>query len=94
MSGVVNQRARLGQGKGPDVELIVNGTRAYATYETLDGFPAIYDTTRELFCYAILVAGEFQSTGVPVTAAPPLGVERHANESTEVRAAKIAGRLP
>lgn len=92
MSGVIGQRASLGQGKGPDVELIVSGTATYATYETLDGFPAVYDDKLELFCYARLSGGAYESTGVPVTAPPPTGVERHAKESPEVRAAKITQR--
>ena len=92
MSGVIGQKARLGQGRGPEVELIVSGTPTYATYETLDGFPAIYDENRELFCYARIVDGAYESTGVPVTDPPPPGVELHAKESTEVRAAKIAKR--
>lgn len=40
----------LGQGDGTEVELIVNGTELYATYETLDGYPAIYDNRLEVFC--------------------------------------------
>lgn len=93
MSGVIGQRAWLGQGRGPDVELVVTGTPLYATYETLDGFPAVYDPDRELFCYARLAAdGSFRSTGVSVLVAPPPGVRRHVHESDGVRAAKIAGR--
>ncbi len=93
MSGVIGQRAWLGQGRGPDVELVVTGTPLYATYETVDGFPAIYDPRRELFCYARLTQdGAFHSTGVSVLSAPPPGVRRHVHESDGVRAAKSAGR--
>ena len=46
MSGISNQRTWLGQENGPEVELIVSGTALYATYETLDGFPAVYDDAR------------------------------------------------
>lgn len=92
VSGVIGRKASLGQGKGPDVELIVSGTGTYATYETVDGFPAIYDDVLELFCYARLVGGAYESTGVPVTFPPPPGVERHAKELDEVRAAKITTR--
>lgn len=98
MSGIIDQKVSLGQANGPEVELIVSGTRAYATYETLDGYPAIYDTGAGLFCYARVVDGSYESTGVPVTAEPPDGVEPHAKESERVRAAKIAsgntGRKP
>jgi hypothetical protein len=64
----------------------------YATYETLDGFPAVYDDARGLFCYARVENGRYQSTGVPVTSAPPEGVVRHATESDAVRQARIHER--
>ena len=34
MTGVFGQRAMLGQGRGPDVELVVDGNEWYANYET------------------------------------------------------------
>jgi len=92
MSGVNKMRASLGQANGPEVELIVTGTPDYATYETLDGAPSIYDDALGLFCYARVVDGEYQSTGVPVTAPAPPGVVLHAVESDEVRARKINAR--
>ncbi len=93
-SGVRHQRASLGQGKGPDVDLVVSGTRVYATYQTPEGFPVVYDDRLELFCYARLTpAGAFESTGVPVDRPPPPGVVRDARESDDVRNAKIAARL-
>lgn len=92
MSGIIGQKVSLGQANGPEVELIVSGTREYATYETLDGFPAIYDNGAGLFCYARVVEGRYESTGVPVTAAPPAGVHKHEKESDSVRAAKIQAR--
>lgn len=92
MSGVIREKALLGQGKGPEVELMVSGTSVYSTYETLDGFSAVYDNALELFCYATVVNGAYQSTGVPVTAPPPASAQRHAAESDEVRAEKIARR--
>jgi hypothetical protein len=92
MVGAFGEKATLGQANGPDVDLIVRGTELYATYETLEGFPAIYDETLGLFCYARVEAGRFHSTGVPVTSAPPLGVEKHASESDEVRLEKIKQR--
>jgi hypothetical protein len=92
VSGIINERAWLGQEKGPEVELIVSGTTLYATYETLDGFPAVYDDARGLFCYARIVDGRYESSGVPVTSSPPAGVERHARESDAVRQARIVER--
>jgi hypothetical protein len=92
MSGIIGQKVRLGQADGSEVELIVSGTRLYATYETPDGFPAVYDQLNGLFCYARLVSGRFESTGVPVTLPPPSDVEQHAQESDDVRSLKIRER--
>ena len=92
MSGISNQRTLLGQENGPEVELLVSGTVLYATYETLDGFPAVYDDARGLFCYARMVDGRYESSGVAVTSSPPAGVERHARESDAVRQARIVER--
>jgi hypothetical protein len=92
MSGIIGQTVRLGQADGSEVELVVSGTRLYATYETPDGFPAVYDDGTGLFCYARLVSGRFESTGVPVTLPPPSDVEPHAKESDDVRALKIRER--
>jgi hypothetical protein len=92
MSGIIGQRVSLGQGNGPDVELIVSGTVEYAIYETLDGFPAIYDGDLGLFCYATVRNGRYESTKTPITGDPPDGVERHAKESDETRAARIDER--
>lgn len=92
MSGVINQRVSLGQGNGPDVELIVSGTAMYATYHTPDGFPVVYDDDLGLFSYARLVDGRLASTGVPVGSPPPPDVDRHAREADHVRARKISER--
>lgn len=90
MSGVDKMKALLGQASGPEVELVVTGTRTYATYETLEGFPAVYDDEAGLYCYAMVVDGRFRSTSVPVSSAPPEGVTRHAKEAATVRSEKIA----
>ena len=92
MVGVFGERVSLGQANGPDVELIVSGTELYGTYQTPDGFPAVYDDALGLFTYARVVDGRFESTGVPVTSPPPDGVERHAAESDEVRMKRIQER--
>jgi hypothetical protein len=88
----MQRRASLGQANGPEVDLLVSGTALYATYHTLDGYPAIYDDDRGLFTYARLHNGRFESTGVPVGASPPAGVDREASEADHVRAEKIAAR--
>ncbi len=80
MSPVFRQEASLGQGKRPDEELIVSGTGAYAACETIDGFPAIYDDFLGRFCYARLVGGAYESTGMPVTSPPPPDILRIARQ--------------
>lgn len=92
MVGMFGQKVSLAQAQGPDVELVVKGTEFYATYETPEGFPAVYDEARGLFCYARVVRGRFESTGIPVTEQPPSGVTRHATESDEVRGERIEQR--
>lgn len=90
MSAVFGERATLGQANGPDVELLVWGDEWYASYESLSGYPAVYDEELGLFCYARVAEGEFRSTMVPISEPPPAGVGQHARESDEVRAAKAA----
>ena len=92
MVGMFGEKASLAQANGPDVELIVRGTELYATYETPEGFPAVYDEARGLFCYARVVGGRFETTGIPVSEQPPPGVVRHATESDEARREKIEER--
>jgi len=92
MTGVFGQRAVLGQGSGPDIELVVDGDEWYASYETPTGYSVIYDEDLGLFCYARVRAGRFESTRVPATDPPPADVEPHARESDEVRVAKAAER--
>jgi hypothetical protein len=92
MVQVFRERTLLGQANGPDVEMIVSGTNLYADYETPEGFSAIYDEALGLFCFAKVVEGRFHSTGVPVTAPPPSGLERHAVESDEVRSQRSEER--
>ena len=92
MSGIVGQKIALGQASGDEVELIVTGTELYATYETPDGYPAVYDDQAGLFCFARVVDGTYESTGVPVTAPPPADLTKHAKESDAIRSRKIAER--
>ena len=60
MVGMFGQKVPMGQANGPDVDLIVSGTELYATYETPEGFPAVYDDAVGLFCYARIVGGRFE----------------------------------
>ncbi len=87
------RRVVLGQAKGPDVELHVEGDEWYATYETPAGDPAVYDDRRGLFCYARIENGRFESTGVPISdTRPPDAAPPHARETPEVRAEKAAAQ--
>jgi hypothetical protein len=93
MSGIFGETLAFGQERGPDIELVVHGDEYYARYETRDGYAVVYDGDRGLFCYARVVDGRYESTGVPAASAPPPGIERHSKESDAVRRAKVAERV-
>ena len=81
----------MGQANGPDVDLVVRGTELYATYETPEGFPAIYDDALGLFCYARIVDGRFHNDRHSRDVAAADDVKRHATESDDVRMQKNPG---
>jgi len=85
MSAIFGEILRFGQPDGPDVQLIVTGDEFHARHETLDGYTAVYDSDRRLFCYAVLVHGTLISSGIPVTSPPPAGLRRHLKESGAVQ---------
>jgi hypothetical protein len=88
MTAVNNQKAWLGQANGPEVELIVSGNPLYATYQTPQGYAAIYDDELGLYCYADLQEGSYVSTGISVALPAPAGLPPQLMESGEVRARK------
>lgn len=92
MVGMIGQKVPLGQANGPDVELIVSGTELYATYETPEGLPVLYDEALGLFCYARLADGKFVSSGISLSQAAPADIIPHAQESDEVRQRSIEAR--
>ena len=92
MVGIFGQKVTLGQANGPDIELVVSGTELYATYETVEGHSAVYDDSLGLFCYARIVNGSFESTGIPATSPPPEGAVLHGRETDAVRGRKIQER--
>ncbi len=92
MVGMIGQKVPLGQANGPDVELVVSGTELYATYETPEGLPVLYDEALGLFCYARLVDGKFVSSGISLTYAAPADIVPHASESDEVKQRSIEER--
>ncbi|MBN8468372.1 M6 family metalloprotease domain-containing protein [Corallococcus exiguus] len=92
MSAIFGEVLTLGQAKGPDVPLKVVGDEHYARYETLSGYTVLHDAELGLFCYARLVAGALRSTGIPLTQAAPAGLQRHIQESFDVRELKATAR--
>ena len=93
MSAIRGEKLRLGQSNGPDITLVVFGDEFYARYESEDGFAAVYDIEKGLYCYAVVIDGEFVSSGVPLQDHPPSGLRRHLRESDMVRKAKFERRF-
>ena len=92
MSAIFGETLTFGQANGPDIRLRVTGDEFYASYETLDGYTAVSDTDRGLFCYGYLHNGMLVSSGVPVTAAPPSGTPRNLREELLVRNRRFEAR--
>lgn len=92
MSGIYGEILTFSQEKGPDVKLRVFGDESYSRYENLDGYTVVYDFDLGLFCYAYLIRGEFVSSGVDLSHAPPEKIWRHLKESEQVRNAKFEAR--
>jgi len=93
MSAINGEKLRLGQSRGPDITLVVFGDEFYARYENEEGYSAVYDTDKGLYCYALVAAGQFVSSGVSLTEDPPQGLRRHLRESDEVRKRKFERRF-
>ena len=62
MSAIFGEALTFGQANGPDIMLRVFGDENYARYEDMNGYSAVYDDERGLFCYARLR---------PAASAPP-----------------------
>ena len=92
MSSIFGEVLTFSQGNGPDARLRVYGDEFYARYESLDGYSVVYDPDLGLFCYALLIKGEFVSSGVEMSKSPPPEVRRHFKETEEVRNAKFERR--
>lgn len=90
MSAIRGERVRLRERGGAEIELIVSGDEHYATYQTPDGYPVVYDGSTGRFCHARVVNGSFESSGVPAALPPPPGAKAHIEESTEARLRKSA----
>ncbi len=81
------------QENGPEIELRVFGDEFYARYETKEGYTAVYDDDLGLFTYARLKDGRFLSSGLDLSRSPPPDLEKHLEESDEVRLNKAAKRF-
>lgn len=93
MSALFGEVIDVRQDNGPDVSLVVTGDEFYVEYETLDGYAAVYDEQKGLYCYAELSEGSFSSSGLPVTKSAPVGTPKHLRESDAVRAARFDSRF-
>ena len=93
MSAIFGELMSFDQENGPEVKLRVFGDEFYARYETEEGYTAVYDEDLGLFTYARLDAGRFLSSGLDLSRAPPAGLEKHLQESNEVRMDKAAKRF-
>ncbi|OPY52820.1 MAG: Proprotein convertase P-domain protein [Methanosaeta sp. PtaU1.Bin112] len=92
MSSIFGEFLSFPQEKGPEVQLRVYGDEFYSRYENMDGYSVVYDQDHGLYCYALLIAGEFVSSGVDLSQSPPEAVRRHFKESEEVRNRKFEAR--
>ncbi len=93
MSAIFGEVLNFSQENGPEVRLRVYGDEFYARHETEDGYTAIYDERLGKFAYALLKSGRFVSSGVDISKRPPSGLEKHLEESGEVRLPKAEKRF-
>jgi M6 family metalloprotease-like protein len=93
MSSIFGEVLSFSQEKGPEVNLRVYGDEFYARYEDLDGYTVVYDQDLGLYSYALLIQGEFVSSGLDISQAPPPAARRHFKEAEEVRNRKFGNRF-
>jgi hypothetical protein len=93
MSAIFGEILGFSQDNGPEVQLRVYGDEFYARYETEEGYTVIYDESLGKFTYALLRDGRFVSSGVDTSRRPPTGLEKHIEESNEVRLSKAEKRF-
>jgi M6 family metalloprotease-like protein len=87
LSAIFNERVTLGQVDGSEIRLRVTGDEFYAVYESADGYTAVNDVGRGMFCHAYLHKGRLKSSGVAISEEPPAGSARHLRETPGVREA-------
>ncbi|MGB7544494.1 MAG: hypothetical protein WBL92_02720 [Methanothrix sp.] len=93
MSAIFGELMSFDQDNGPEVKLRVYGDEFYARYETEEGYTAIYDETLGKYTYARRKDGSFVSSKVDLSHSPPAGLEKHLEESDEVRMEKAGKRF-
>lgn len=92
MSAIFGETIIFQQDNEADVELVVFGDEFYARYETKDDYTVVYDPDRGLYCYALLLNGQFASSGIPICKHPPADIRRGLREAETVRNEKFAQR--
>jgi M6 family metalloprotease-like protein len=92
VSWIFGEIVTFSQEKGPQVKLRIFGDEFYARHESIEGHTVVYDSDLGLFCYAVLINGEFVSSGVNLSQIPPPGARRHLKESEEIRNRKFNER--
>ena len=92
MSGALGEMVLPGQANGPDVEWVVTGSDLYINFETVTDLPANHDARLGLFCYARMIDVRYASTGMPVMAAPQVGLQPHTKDGDHPRAERIRHR--
>ena len=89
MSVLIGEMIVCGQRTGGEVQLRIFGDEFYARYETPDGYTVVFDKDYGGYCYALLAAGRFVSSGVPIGKPLPAGLRKHLKEDPEVRNEKF-----
>ena len=86
------KKAKFSQEGGKAVDLQVFGDEFYSYYETDEGYTAVYDNDKGMFCYATVVNGYFISTGIAVMKKPPKGLRKHLKEHKAIQITKFSKR--
>ncbi len=89
MSALIGETIACDQRTGDEVQLRIFGDEFYARYETLDGYTVVFDKGYGCYCYALLAAGRFVSSGVPIGKPLPNGLRKHLKEEPGLRNEKF-----
>lgn len=89
MSNLIGETIVCGQRTCGEVQLRIFGDEFYGRYETLEGYTVVFDKDYGGYCYALLAAGRFVSSGVPIGKPLPDGLRKHLKEEPDVRNEKF-----